>query len=262
MPESAFRRVRRGNTSFSRASLLLLAIAVLLGACGPSSDGAVRVATDATWPPMEYVGPDGEIIGFTIDLMDEIGRRADLEFAYRNVAWDGIFAGLGARDYDVIASSVTILPERAEVMRFTRPYFRAAQYLLVERDRAESGELGSIADLQGETVGAEIATTGARWVESAEGVELRSYDELGLALEDLALGRIGGVVADQAILEGFVAGHPRYGALLVPVGEPYAVEDYGIAVRMDLPELHQAIDQALAEIVGDGTMQEIRDRWF
>ncbi len=241
---------------------LALAFLALLTACGPADDGVVRVATDATWPPMEYVGQDGEIIGFTIDLMEEIAERAELQFQYRNVAWDGIFAGLGARDYDVIASSVTILPERAEVMRFTRPYFRAAQYLLVERPRAESGEIRGISDLRGETVGAEIATTGARWVESAEGVELRSYDELGLALEDLALGRIGGAVADQAIVEGFVAGHPRYGDRLVPLGEPYAVEDYGIAVRMDLPELHQAIDQALAEILADGTIEEIRERWF
>ena len=220
----------------------------------------IPVATDSTWPPMEYINRDRELVGFDIDLLREVGLRAGFRPEFETVAWDGIFAGLAARQYDMIASSVTLLEERKRAMRFSSPYFRAAQYLVVRREDATA--VSDLADLAGGAVGAQIATTGSRLIAETPGVELRSYDDLGLAVEDLATGRLDGIVADMAIVEYFVLSNERYERALVVTGEPYAVEDYAFAIRRDRPELQARINAALEEIRADGTLAAIRDFWF
>lgn len=240
----------------------LLAVLVVVTGAALSAEvpRTVDVATDATWPPMEYIDPAEGLVGFDIDMMREIGRRAGFEVRFTVVPWDGIFAGLAAREYDVIASSVTILDERREQMLFTRPYLEAAQYIVTNADRAE--EVDGLEDLAGGEVGAQIGTTGARLLAATPGITVRVFDDLGLAVEDLYRGRLDAIVADDAIVQYFILQAPRYGHRLAVAGEPYAVEPYGIAVRRDLPELHRAIDLALAAMIADGTLARIRRRWF
>jgi polar amino acid transport system substrate-binding protein len=138
-------------------------------------DGVTRltVATDATWPPMEFINEDQEIVGFDIDLMNAIAEAAGFEVEFQNTAWDGIFAGLANRDYDAVISSVTITEERQRTMDFSIPYINAGQVLIVRQDAPAGWQ--SLEDLQGESVGAQIGTTGAIEVGNADGVELRTY---------------------------------------------------------------------------------------
>jgi polar amino acid transport system substrate-binding protein len=208
---------------------------------------------------MEYINRDRELVGFDIDLLREIGLRAGFRPVFETVAWDGIFAGLAARQYDMIASSVTLLEERKRAMLFSEPYFEAAQHIVVREEDAGIQELG---ELSGQAVGAQIATTGSRLVAATPGVELRAYDDLGLAVEDLATGRLAAIVADMAIVEYFVLGNERYAEDLSVTGPPYAVEDYAFAVRLDRPELRDAINEGLREVRGDGTLEALRDFWF
>lgn len=219
----------------------------------------VSVATDSTWPPMEYVNRRRELVGFDIDLVREIGLRVGFRPRFITVPWDGIFAGLAAGQYDMIASSVTVLDERRRHMLFTRPYLNAAQYLVVPMD--ETG-IDSLADLVGGEVGAQIGTTGARLIDATDGLTLRSYDDLGHAVEDLAMGRLDGVVADVAIVEHYVLANPRYRSTLRRLDRPYAVEQYALAIRPDLPGLHNEVHNALEEIRRDGTLRRLRDFWF
>ncbi len=223
------------------------------------SDWNVAVATDATWPPMEYVNRDGELVGFDIDLVREIGRRAGFRPQFITVPWDGIFIGLAARQYDMVASSVTLLEERRRHMRFSNPYLAAAQYLVVS-DRHPA--VTSLDQLVGGEVGAQIGTTGARLVDATPGVTVRSYDDLGHAVEDLAAGRLDGIVADIAIIEHYILANPRYRDTLRRVDRPYAVEPYALAIRLDLPDLHAAVHEALEQMRVDGTLQEIADFWY
>ena len=87
----------------------------------------IVVATDATWPPMEYVDENKNIVGFDIDLVNEIAKAGGFEVEFKNTAWDGIFAGLATGNYQVIASSVTITEERKATMDFSEPYVNAVQ---------------------------------------------------------------------------------------------------------------------------------------
>jgi polar amino acid transport system substrate-binding protein len=202
---------------------------VFAGGGSESASNTVTIATDATWPPMEFVNADREIVGFDIDLMRAVAEAAGFEVEFQNTAWDGIFAGLANGDYDAIISSVTITDERKGTMDFSTPYINAGQVLVVRQD-APAG-WSSLADLRGEAVGAQLGTTGAFEIEKVAGVELRTYDEIGLAIEDLANGRIAGVVADSPIAADYALQNANYSSSLKIVGEPFTEEFFGVAVK-------------------------------
>ena len=187
--------------------VLLAAFAGLAFSAPAGEDDVITVATDATWPPMEYVDANKEIVGFDIDLLTLAAKEGGFKVEFQNTAWDGIFGGLANGNYDAVISSVTITEDRQKTMDFSIPYINAGQVLIVQ---ASTDGVTTLADLKGESVGAQIATTGAFEIEKVDGVTLKSYDELGLAIEDLVNGRIAGVVADTPIAADFALQNPAY----------------------------------------------------
>jgi len=241
--------------------LVLLAITGNLFGEGKKEEVAkkVVVATDATWPPMEFVNEQKEIVGFDIDLMKGIAKEAGFEVEFRNTAWDGIFAGLKNRQYDAIISSVTITEERKKEMDFSEPYINAGQVLIVRKDTAGVTTLN---DLKGKSVGAQIGTTGSFEVEKVEGVTLKTYDELGFAIEDLVNGRIDGVVADTPIAADYALQNEKYKGKLKIVGEPFTDEYYGIAVAKGNKELLDKMNEGLRKVKQKGLIEELKNKWL
>ena len=222
--------------------LVLLALGALTG-CKAGS-GTIVVATDATWPPMEYV--------------DENKERAGFEVEFKNVAWDGIFAGLAAGEYDAIISSVTILPDRQENFDFSEPYINAGQIVVVKADSDITGPDA----LSGSTVGAQIGTTGAIEIENMDGAELKEYDEIGLAFEDLVAGRIDAVVCDTPVAADFALQREEYKAALKIVGESFTEEYYGILVQQGNSELLDKINEGLRAVQAEGLDDAIEADWL
>ena len=242
--------------------LLVLTLVTAFAVAGgqrQSSEGKIVVATDATWPPMQYINEQRELVGFDIDLMRLIAAEAGFEVEFQNTAWDGIFAGLATGQYDAVISSVTITDERRETMDFSLPYINAGQVLIVRQN--QSG-ITTLADLRGSSVGAQIGTTGAFEVQAAAGVELRTYDELGLAIEDLAIGRIDGVVADTPIAADFVLQNENYRGRLQIVGVPFTDEFYGIAVRKGNRAVLDRINAGLKVVLDSGANTQLEDKWL
>ena len=242
-------------------TLILLSIVAIAGAFagGGGEDNVLTVATDATWPPMEYVDANKEIVGFDIDLLTLAAAEAGFEVEFVNTAWDGIFGGLKNGDYDAIISSVTITEERQQEFDFSMPYINAGQVLIVGSD-AEGVTV--IADLEGEAVGAQIGTTGAFEIEKVKGVTLRTYDELGFAIEDLINGRVAGVVADTPIAADFVLQNEAYSGKLKIVGEPFTDEYYGVVVQKGNTEILDQINDGLKAVLDAGKDEELKDKWL
>ncbi len=242
--------------------LLIFAVSAVFAGGAPEADerpDSIVVATDATWPPMQFLNEDREIVGFDIDLMTAIAEAAGFEVEFRNTAWDGIFAGLATGEYDAVISSVTITEERRQNMDFSEPYINAGQVLIVPVDR-EGVE--TLEDMGGMTVGAQIGTTGAFAIEDVDGVESATYDEVGLAIEDLAAGRIDGVVADTPVAANYALQNETYAEALKIVGEPFTDEYYGIAVPQGRDALLEMINEGLAQVEADGTIDELTEKWL
>lgn len=220
----------------------------------------IVVATDATWPPMEYVDESTkEIVGFDVDLMSEIAKAGGFTHEFKNTAWDGIFAGLATGKYDAVMSSVTITEERKKEMDFSNPYINAGQILIVQKATKGVSELEH---LKGKKVGAQIGTTGSFEVEKVEGVTLKTYDEIGLAFEDLLNGRIEGVVCDTPVAADFALQSKTYKGKLKIVGEAFTEEYYGIAVQKGNTEVLAAINRGIDKVVDTDTYDKIEKEWL
>ncbi len=247
-------------------TVLLIAV-VVFGAVSCSkkekaAEDAVRVitiASDATWPPMEFVNENKEIVGFNVDLMKAAAEAGGYKIEIQNTAWDGIFAGLANGAYDAVCSSVTITEERKKTMDFSIPYVNAGQVLVVEKSNNTDTTL---AGMKGKEVGAQIGTTGAIEISNTEGVVLKTYDEIGLAIADLANGRISGVVADGPIAADFVLQNDEYKDSLKIVGEPFTEEFYGVAIKKGNQEVLDIINNGLKMVLESDKIEELKDKWL
>ena len=243
--------------------ILLAASSLLLVGCKKKEEAAeemhIVIATDATWPPMEMVAENKEIVGFDIDLMKAAAEAGGFTVEFQNTAWDGIFAGLAAGEYDAVMSSVTITEDRKETMDFSVPYINAGQVLIVPM--GTSG-VTTLADLNGKTAAAQIGTTGSFEIEKVAGVELKTYDEIGLAFEDMANGRVDAVVADTPVAADFALMNPNYKDKFKIVGEPFTDEYYGVAVKKGNTEVLQTLNKGLNAVVDTDTYTKIEDKWL
>lgn len=228
----------------------------ILPGCGQETL-KVRIATDATWPPFEYVDQQTmEIVGFDIDLIKAIAEEADLEIEIINVSWDPLLAGMAQCQYDAAISAMTITEERKEAMLFSNPYFEAGQLVTVHYDNTD---IKSKEDLGGKTVGAQIGTTGSFEVEKIAGAILRTYDDIGLAMQDLMNGQIDAVISDNPLAMGYANANPDK---LKTVGAVFTSEYYGIAVCKDKPELLDRINEGLAKVKDRGLIDELILEWL
>ena len=105
---------------------------------------------------MEYLDDQKQPVGFDPAIIKEIAKASGFEVDVQNIAWDGIFAGLAAGNYDILASSTTITPERQQAFDFTIPYYGAVQAVVMPKGK----KINSLADLKGLPVGSQIGITG------------------------------------------------------------------------------------------------------
>jgi len=240
-------------------ALVLAATLLLVAGCKKQEAAKIVIATDATWPPMEMVNEAKEIVGFDIDLMNAAAKEGKFAVEFRNTAWDGIFAGLEAGEYDAVMSSVTITDERKQTMDFSLPYINAGQILVV---RQELQGVDKLDQLKGKNVGAQIGTTGAFEVEKVAGVTLKTYDEIGLAFEDLANGRIEAVVCDTPVAAQFALQNENYKGKLKIVGQPFTEEYYGVAVKKGNSKVLETINRGLEKVLNTETYKQIEAKWL
>ncbi|MFW5498450.1 MULTISPECIES: basic amino acid ABC transporter substrate-binding protein [unclassified Maridesulfovibrio] len=241
---------------------IIVALLLTILAATPALAGkkVINIASDCTWPPMEFVNKDKQIVGFSVDLMKACAKAAGYEVKIKNVAWDGIFAGLAAGKYDAICSSVSINEKRKKVMDFAEPYFEVQQSVVTAKDSTAK----TLADFKGMNVGAQIGTTGYFAIKGVEGVIPKSYDEIGLAMEDLYNGRLAAVVCDDPIAADFALQQEEYSKKLkiAFIVKSDKAEYLGVAVKKGNTEVLDLINKGLAAVRADGTYDKIKAKWF
>lgn len=227
-------------------------------AVGGSQGGeSVTVASDIAYRPFEFTR-DGQPVGFDIDLMNEIGRRANLQVEYQNVTFDGIIPGLGSNLYDASISAMTITEERAQQVDFSDPYFDADQSLMVK----SGSDIQSTEDLSEATVGVQIGTTGAMETQALADdgnvANVRTFDTIEDAFTALENSQVDAVINDFPVSAD--KAQTSNGSLEVVQTIPTG-EQYGIAFPKD-SELTGQVNEALQEIKDDGTYADIYEKWF
>lgn len=241
---------------FSASLLSLLMCASLAYA----AEKPLIVASDATWPPIEMLDENKNVVGYSIDYLKAVAKEAGLSVEFHNTAWDGIFAALESRQADIIASSVTITEKRKKAMGFSDPYCEIRQAVVVP----VGVEITSLKDLDGKKVGGQIGTTGL--VETLPKAKsqaiIKTYDEVGLALEDLAKGTIDAVVCDDPVAKFYANKKQEYKGKLHVAFITEDVEYYGFAVRKSDTDLVKKLNEGIKAVKAKGLDKQVVETWI
>jgi len=224
-------------------------------AAAPAGPKTIVFASDATYPPMQYTDENKNIVGFEVDVIKAAAEKAGFKAEFKNVAWDGIFAGLATGKYDAISSSVSITEERKATMDFSDPIMPIEQTLVV----AKNEKATDLAGLKGKSIGAQIGTTSYLVIKDVKGFKaIKTYDEVGLAMEDLVKGSIQAVVADSPVAVEYTT--HKYADKIKIAGtiKSDKVENIGIAVKKGNKDVLDLVNKGLAAIKADGTFDKIK----
>ena len=242
--------------------LLFAALGSFAFAGGKKEASKIVIATDATFPPMEMVDENKNIVGFDIDLMNAAAKAAGFTVEFRNTQWDGIFVGLADKKYDAVMSSVTITDDRKKTMDFSIPYVNAGQILVVP---VSTTGVTTLADLAGKAVGAQIGTTGAFEIDKVKDqykINEKTYDDEGLAFADLANGAIAAVVCDTPVAADYALQEKDYKGKFKIVGGQFTQEFYGVAVVKGNSAILDQINKGLKAVIDSGEEKTIEAKWL
>ena len=212
--------------------------------------GKLMVATEGTYPPFSMTSPDGKLDGLEIRVVQEIAKRIGLEYTPVIIKWDSILVGLMSDQYDMISAAMDITPERQQQVTFSDGWLESGGRIVTSKDSA----IQSADDLKGKTVGALVAST---WTELAKGLgaaEVKTYKAESDALQDLANGNVDAVITDSIAAAYAI----QTSALPLRMTDDYVSRiQKGFAMKKGKPNLVQAINKALADMIADGTYEKL-----
>lgn len=226
-------------------------------------DGVLSMATEATFPPYEYYDGDA-IVGIDVEIAQAIADKLGLELQVTDIAFDSIIPGVQSGKYDIGLAGMTVTDERLEQVNFSDSYATGVQVVIVK----EGGKVTSVDDLFADgasnVIGTQTGTTGflyATWdIQDAGLGEVKSFAKTTDAVEALKNGQVDCVILDNEPAKALVAANE--GAGLSILDTEYAVEDYAAAISKDNTALLEAINGALKELIADGTVQSILDKYI
>jgi polar amino acid transport system substrate-binding protein len=223
-------------------------------------EGILSVGSCLDYPPFESV-EGGDEVGFDVDLSEEIATRLGLTVEWVRADFDTIFTAVASDQFDMVAAASTITDEREEVVDFSDPYYNSRQSLVV--NPTKTPDIKTEADLgEGHIVGVQKGTTGAAYAKEnlvPQGVELKTFQAAPDAFRDLEAGNIAAVVNDEPSSAEIIK---DLKGLVLVVANIDTDEHYGFAFSPNNPELRDAANGALAEIIADGTYVTIFQTYF
>lgn len=270
------------------ATALVVSLCVVSGASAQSKDwSSLKIATEGAYKPWNFTDPSGKLIGFEIDLAENLCKRMKAKCEIVAQAFDGVIPALNAGKFDAIMAGMNITEKRKEAIAFTQPYGRTPSTFAVLKSNPlaklpEAGKVYSLsADgaaaaekslnelkplLKGKIVAVQTSTAQANFLEKyfKDVVEIRQYKTTEQHDLDLAAGRVDAVFASMSYLKGMVESPgnkdmmlsgPRYGGGALGFG-------VAVGLRKSDTELQSKFDAAVNAAVTDGTVKTMSMKWF
>ena len=216
------------------------------------------MATNAAFPPYEYY-EGNEIVGIDAEIMAAIADKLGMTLQIEDIEFGAIVAGVESGKYDVGAAGMTVTEERQQSVNFTKSYATGIQSIIVKEDSPITTVDDLSADGAAYVVGVQQDTTGDIYSTDDFGdARVQRYNKGADAVLALTSGKIDCVIIDNEPAKAFVAANEGIKIL----DTEYAVEDYAICIAKDNDELLNSINDALDELIADGTVQGIIDKYI
>ena len=250
--------------------LALISAAILsvacLAACGSSAGSntssaadssakeTLTMATNAEFPPYEYYDGD-KVVGIDAEIAQLIADKLGMNLEIVDVAFESIVPGVQAGKYDMGMAGMTVNEERLQSVNFSSSYATGVQVVIVKED----GPIASLDDISGKMIGVQTNTTGDIYASGDYGDEyVTRYDNGALAVEGLKSGKVDCVIIDNEPAKAYVAANEG----LKILDTKYAIEDYAICFAKENTALQEKVNGALEELVADGSVQKIIDKYI
>ena len=221
--------------------------------------GTLIVGFDQDFPPMGFVGDDGEYTGFDLELAQEVAKRLGLEYKAQPIAWDSKDMELESGTIDCIWNGFT-MTGREDDYTWTEPYMANQQVFVVAND----SDINSQADLAGKIVEVQADSSAEAALKEAPELtatfkELLTTADYNTAFMDLEQGAV-----DAIAMDVIVAGYQiqQRNADFKILDDSLSEEEYGVGFKKGNTELRDKVQSTLEEMAEDGTLQEVSEKWF
>ena len=238
---------------------LILCLVFCFACFAPSAlaaDKVLKVATNVAFPPYEYY-EDEKVVGIDVDIVQAICDKLGYEMELSDMEFGSIITAVAAGKVDVGFGAITITEERAKSVNFTTSYATGIQSIIVKEDSPITG----VEDLEakGIKIGVQQDTTGDIYATDQFGEDhMARFNKGADAVQALITGKVSCVIIDNSPAETFVA--QNKGLKILPTA--YAEEAYGFELNKNATELYEEFNGALEELLKDGTVQKIIDKYI
>lgn len=214
----------------------------------------LTVCSNTPYAPFEFER-DGHIVGFDMDLADEIAADLGVEKKVIQTGFEGIESGadLSTNKCDVAISGITITDSRTSVMAFADPYFDDELGLLVPAD----SDIKSFDDLDNARVAVQQATTGQTYAEDHD-LDFEQQEDVELMLQKLETGGVDAVIANVSVVGNRAKENPD----LILVDQESNGEKLGVAINQTNTDMVNSVNSTIKRISKDGTLENMRKEWM
>ena len=249
---------------FATALVAIMLLGLLAGCTGSEGmtieEGKLIMSTNAAFPPYEMEDDDGSYIGIDVEVAQAIAGKLGLELVIDNMGFTAALEAAQKGSSDMVMAGVTVTDDRLLVMDFSDSYATGIQVVIVP----ENSDITTLDDLEGKKIGTQKGTTG--YIYASDTPENGGYGEDNVigydngitAVQALLNGQVDAVIIDNAPAQEFVKANPG----LKILDTEWLTENYAIGFAKGNTELVEAVNGALAELIADGTVQKIIDKYI
>lgn len=219
--------------------------------------GVIKFGLDDAYPPMEFRDEQNNLVGFDIDVANEIAKKIGVKAEFVTSDFNGIILALQGKKFDAIMSALSITDKRKESIDFAGPYIYGGQVIIVKNG---NNEITTPNDLKGKVLGCQLGSSGDKAGSNIEGLkDIVKYDKITEALNDVKIGRLDAVIADHEVGAYYAA---KQGDEFKVCKEFVSKEPMGIGLRKEDKDLTAVIQKAFEDLKEDGTLSTISEKWF
>ena len=227
---------------------------------GTDADTTFTVGFDQDFPPMGFVGDDGEFTGFDLDLAAEVAKRLGKEIKYQPIAWDAKDMELSSGNIDCIWNGFST-KNREDKYTWTKPYMKNEQVFVVRSD----SDINSFEDLAGKTVEVQIDSSAEAVLKentelSGTFNKLQTVADFNTGFMDLEMGGVDALAMNSVVANYQITKRGTEGFKVLD--KPLSSEEYAVGFKLGNTILRDEVQKALEEMKADGTLKSISEKWF
>lgn len=220
--------------------------------------GYMIVATEGTWAPWTFHDENDELVGYDIEVAKGIADYLGVGVQFVEGEWDGLFAGLNSRRYDIVANGVEVTSERKETYDFSVPYGYIRTAIIVQEG---NDEITSFEDLDGKTTANTLASTYAALAESY-GATATGVDDLAQTIELLRAGRVDATLNAEVTYYDYMKAHPDAPIKIAALTEDASQVSIPVRKGEDNASFLAAVNEAIENMRQEGKLSEISEKYF